>query len=141
MNLLLRWFWLAVVLASPWVALCVAQWVGWHLRPATDLGVLWALVGSPCLEEVVYRLGVQRPVWAYCEEAKPVWNPWGAGRTASVVATVTFVVVHVPAHGWFALAWAVPAAVLSELFRQTRQAGHCMALHAWFNASLWWASA
>lgn len=132
--------WLAVALASPWVALCVTHSAGWLLRPAHVGEALWVLVGSPCLEEVIYRAGVQRPVWTYFETRPPHLGSMGPARAAAWVATATFVVVHAPAHGWMALAWAVPAFALSELYRQTRTVWPCVVLHAWFNASLWWAS-
>jgi len=131
--------WLAVLLASPGVAVWVAQ-AGWPLRPAAGWGLLWALMGSPWLEEVVYRSAVQRPVFIHLKANHAAWSDTRAGWVASAVAMLCFVAVHAPAHGWFALAWAVPALTLGELFRQTQRVLPCVVLHAWFNASLYWAS-
>jgi membrane protease YdiL (CAAX protease family) len=62
------------------------------------------------------------------------------GWVANAVAALCMVAVHMPAHGWAALAWGLPAMVLGELFRQSQRVWPCVALHAWFNACLWWAS-
>ena len=132
--------WLAVVLVSPGVAWWVAQVAHLPLRPGTGLGVLWSLLGSPLLEELVYRAGLQRPANAYLRAARPGWTERRAGLWANALATACFVLVHAPAHGVTALGWAVPAWVLGELFRQTGRVWPCVGLHAWFNASLWWAS-
>lgn len=132
--------WLAVVCASPWVAVWVAHGAGWPLRPANGWGLCWALVGSPWLEEWVYRAGVQRPVAAHLALTRPEVSVWRTGMAANAVAVLCMVAVHAPAHGWAACAWGVPAVVLGELFRQTQRVWPCVALHAWFNASLWWAS-
>lgn len=140
MTLARFWPWLAVVLASPGVALWVAHGAGWPLRPATGWGLAWALVGSPWLEEWVYRARVQAPVAAHLRATRAHWPTGRADGVAMAVALLCMVVVHAPAHGWAAWAWGLPALVLGALFRQTQRVWPCVALHAWFNATLWWAS-
>lgn len=124
--------WLAVVLVSPLVAWGVVAMGkplgaqgGWHL--------LWALVGSPLLEEWVYRAAIQQPLAARLALRFPVH----AGHGANVLTATLFVAVHSPAHGVWALAWGLPGWVLGELFRQTQRVWPCVLLHAWFNVSLW----
>lgn len=129
--------WLAVVLVSPWVAQGVACDWGRPLRADTAGGLLWALAGSPWLEEWIYRRAVQAPVaLVLASRLQAAW----AGHAANAVAALVFVGVHWPAQGVGALAWLVPGAVLGELFRQTQRVWPCVLLHAWFNIGLWWHS-
>lgn len=127
--------WLAVVLASPLVAHGVACGWGRPLRADGGWPLLWALVGSPWLEEFIYRRAVQAPL-------TDLWA--GAMRhpahAANLAAALVFVAVHWPAQGLGALAWLVPGWLLGELFRQTQRVWPCVLLHTWFNLGLWWHS-
>jgi hypothetical protein len=140
LNLRPGWPWLVLALASPALAVGVVHLLGWTLHPATGLDLLWALLGSPWLEEWVYRAGVQRPVTGYFQVLRPNWSLGLVGHAANGVAALAMVAVHMPAHGGMAVAWALPALAAGELFRQTDRVWLCAALHAWFNGSLWWAS-
>lgn len=121
-------------LASPAVAWWVAQGWGRPLRAEGLWPLAWALVGSPWLEETIYRLAVQRPLMQCLPAA------WAA-HGANAGACLCFVLVHMPAQGVGALAWSVPGLLLGELFRQTDRVWPCVLLHAGFNLCLWTSSA
>lgn len=129
-----RWpltVWLAVGLASPLVA--------WGLvvlgRPLAAQGgwpLVWALAGSPLLEEWVYRAGVQTTLASRLSGQFARY----AGHWANLFTALLFVAVHSPVHGVWAWAWIVPGLLLGELFRQAQRVWPCVCLHAWFNVSL-----
>lgn len=127
--------WLAVGLASPLVAWCVVTW-GKPLDARGVWPVIWALVGSPFLEEIVYRAAVQ-PTLASRFTGLFARH---AGHWANFATALLFVAVHSPAHGVWAWAWIVPGLLLGELFRQSQRVWPCVCLHAWFNLCLWSAS-
>jgi hypothetical protein len=130
--------WLGVVLVSPALAWAVAHGLGWTLCPTGTWAVFWAMAGSPLLEEAVYRTALQQPLALRLASGHLEERP--AGHVANALAALGFVAVHAAAHGWAAWAWALPALVLGELYRQSGRVWRCVVLHAWFNASLWWAS-
>lgn len=133
--------WLTVVLVSPWVAQAVACAWGRPLWADSGVWLLWALLGSPWLEEWIYRRAVQAPVaQALTPQPPAAHNTTRAGHVANGVAALVFVAVHWPAQGVAALAWVVPGWLLGELFRQTQRVWPCVLLHAWFNLGLWWHS-
>lgn len=117
---------------SPAVAWGVAHILGLPLRAHGWL-LAWALAGSPVVEEWIYRAllqnGLMRQLHGWC-------SPY-LGHLVNAAVACVVVAVHAPANGAWSVAWALPALVLGELYRQLRQVGLCMALHAWFNLSLW----
>ena len=137
MNRPRKLWWACVVVASPLVGLVVHHTLGWPLHAHTLTGVAWALVGSPFVEEWVYRQAVQAPLTQHLLSRWPVarhglkaeWCAMGA-------ASACFVAVHMASHGVAGLVWVIPGALLAALYSQTRRLWLCVALHAWFNASL-----
>ena len=127
--------WLVVCLVSPLVAWV---WVGLGRPLAVQGGwpLTWALVGSPVLEEWVYRAGVQTTIAVRLSGRLAPHAP----HWANLFTALLFVAVHAPAHGVWAWAWIVPGLLLGELFRQTQLVWPCVGLHAWFNLSLFAAS-
>lgn len=134
-----------MVLVTPPVAWLAAHKLGlalspraadWGLGDSVALWLAWVLLVSPLLEEAVYRAAVQQPLghWLLGRGVPH------AGHLANVGAVLAMVAVHAPTRGLVVVWWLLPALVLGELYRQTRRVGPCVALHAWFNATLWWAS-
>jgi membrane protease YdiL (CAAX protease family) len=125
------WFAVGVALAAPlsaWIAHRFAG-LGLDLEGARDALVFLLL--APLLEEWIFRHGLQQALS----------RRWGAAHRANLVASIAFVALHAPTAGLWAVLWIVPSLALGEVWRRHRRLGLNVAMHAWFNACLWWMSA
>lgn len=125
------WFAVGTGLVAPLVAWLAHRVAGLGLELGGARDVLVFLLAAPLLEEWVFRQGLQQALS----------RRWGWTHRANLVASAAFVALHAPTAGLWAVLWIVPSLALGEVWRRHRRLGLNVAMHAWFNACLWWMSA
>lgn len=142
---------LALGLASiaPAVAWAAHEILGLHLHPGQWSGWAggfwawaWVLLLAPVLEEWVMRALLQsgfRQQLGRCGRLH--WGRWNhvldwRGHLASGATALVFAALHMPANGFMALWWLLPALAIGEVWRRSAHWRQCALLHAWFNACL-----
>lgn len=116
---------------GPWGAWLAVAAAG--LALAGPLGAFRTLVLGPWVEEVLFRLGLQRTLAARLP-----------GRASVALTAAAFAAFHLavvaalpgpldPVLGWLALATAAPAYWIGRLFQRTGRLGPCVAAHALAN--------
>lgn len=92
------------------------------------------LLAAPCLEEIVFRAGLQHGLHAW------FGGHAAAGAGAIGISAVAFASLHAALNPSPWAWWTVlPALALGALYQRTRRVGPCVALHAFFNL-LWLAA-
>ena len=121
---------MALLAALPAVAL-IAAVTSAHLEihaPAPWLFFM-AVTGSPVVEEIVFRLGVQDLLAAFTTRR------FGALSGANIGTAIVFAAAHLLRHplGW-ALAVALPALAYGYFYERCRHVAAPIGLHAAYNA-------
>lgn len=128
---------LALWLMAPAVAWVVHQQWGWSLAAASAPWMAWALLGSPVVEEAIFRLGLQAQLERWLSTAPHPWLGRHAAACACALASMAFASVHAPQHGWASVAWLAPGLALGAVWVTHRRWMPCVLTHAWFNLCLW----
>lgn len=133
----------ATVLLTPVAAFWAAGSLNLRLVTNGWLGMAMAMVFGPLLEEFIMRQLVQRGIANECRG-----RGMGHRRSelcAAVVATALFVLIHLEKFdlhsAWHCALWLLPGIVLSWIWLNRLKWTDCFWMHAYFNASLWLASA
>lgn len=85
---------------------------------------------APLVEEWALRAGLQE--WLAEHFKRP--------HLANLLVALVFAGLHWQNQLNVALLWLIPSLALGELWRQRKSLSQCVAMHAWFNATLWWMS-
>lgn len=129
-----------VIVLSPLWAYAAHHWLGLGLVLTSKTAWLWAIMGAPLVEEVVFRYLLQDKLTKILL-TQPKWGstPTGVSHAANVLSSFAFAFAHPIEHAlWFQLWWLLPSLVLGELWRRYQSLWVCVATHAWFNLCLWW---
>lgn len=92
--------------------------------PSTPQSLALLLVGSPMLEEIVFRLGLQEQLLKAC--MRPA--------AANVSTALAFALAHGMARSWQLAGWVLlPACALGWIYQHGRRVGPCVAAHSAMN--------
>ena len=135
-----RLIWVVWV-GAPSVAWAAHALLGLSIVPTDLPSWIWLLGAAPLLEELVFRSLLQREV----QDRLPGWLVSATGtktlaglsdHLANVIAGLAFVAAHAPQQGWSAVWWILPSLAIGDTWRRQQKLWPCVAMHAWFNASL-----
>ena len=131
-----------VWLAALPVAYVAVNWI--DIRLAVKLfwiDCLVLLIIAPCLEELVFRLGLQQPLCAYLHHhLKPPLSDRTAVALSIAIAALAFGLAHAFRLGgifnlqW--LVWCIPGIALALVWHWHGSVSTNIATHAWFNLAL-----
>lgn len=136
------WLW-AFVITAPAVAWAAHGWLGFRLHHEGLAGWLWALAMAPLIEEIAMRPLLQRGLHERLQLSMPATGAvawWRLDPPAAYLANgltaLVFAALHLPAQGWAAAWWLVPALAVGQVWRTYSKLWLCVGLHAWFNLCL-----
>lgn len=123
-------FFFLLVLAAPFASFLAVNQLGLTLSFLSIWQASLFLLIAPVIEEWALRAGLQD--W--------IESKWNKPHLANFLVSFLFVVLHWQGQGFLVLLWFIPSFALGELWRQSKSLSQCVAIHIWFNGSLWWFS-